>query len=313
MKRTKYAALYSACLFLLLKLLSCAHSDITLPLLNRWEQRLLTASELDRLEWGGSGLIEIGSRSTGRPLSGDDSVRAATWNIERGLRYEKILEALERGLASDIYLLQEVDCHARRTGYKNIARLLADYVFGIEFQELAQGRSGRPALHGQAILSRFPIVRARVLRFKHQPNDWSRDLLQPRNGGRMALVAEIETPARRLIVYNAHLESRGNERGRALQMQEILDDIAANRYRDPILIAGDLNTKRGFPSPVIRVAENLGFTDIFLGSSGKKATRGDRRLDWILTRGLVSVSAATHSRIRASDHKPVSAELEFAD
>lgn len=151
-------------MLLVLKLLPFAHSGIGLPLLIIGEQRLLTEAELDRVEWGGGELAEVGGRSTGRLPGEAGGVRVATWNIECGLRYEKILEALKRGLASDVYLLREVDCYARRTGYRNIARLLAEelgmyYVFGIEFQELAQGGSGQPALHGQAILSRFPIAR----------------------------------------------------------------------------------------------------------------------------------------------------------
>jgi len=48
-----------------------------------------------------------------------------TWNIERGMAYDAILRTL-RALDADIVLLQEVDRHCRRTGYRDIARELAE-------------------------------------------------------------------------------------------------------------------------------------------------------------------------------------------
>ena len=110
--------------------------------------------------------------------------------------------------------MQEVDLDARRTDFRDVARSLANelqmnYAYGVEFQELTQGKSGQPALHGQATLTRFPITDARVLRFENQPKDWSRDWFQPREGGRMALVTRIQTPGAEFVIYNVHLESRG--------------------------------------------------------------------------------------------------------
>ena len=92
-----------------------------------------------------------------------------SWNIARGRRLDEIAEFLA-GANADLILLQEVDKHARRTAYRNIAEFLAQklrlfYAFGIEFHELAQGSRDAPAHHGQATLSRWPLCDSRVLRF----------------------------------------------------------------------------------------------------------------------------------------------------
>ena len=75
---------------------------------------------------------------------------------------EAIVEALQGPLKADLYALQEVDRCTRRSGYQDlpekIARQLgADYVFGAEFEELAQGGAFELPLHGETILSRLPI------------------------------------------------------------------------------------------------------------------------------------------------------------
>jgi len=244
------------------------------------------------------------------------SIRVVTWNIERGLQYEKILQVLKDELPADIFILQEVDLDARRTDFRDVAQSLADelqmnFAYGAEFQELTQGKTGQPALHGQATLSRFPIAEARVLRFENQPKDWSSDWFQPREGGRMALVTKIQTPGTEFVIYNAHLESRGGDPGRALQMQEMLDDFQATGIELPLVIAGDLNTAKGIISPVFQVArerslELLPFSETLTVRMAKK------QKDWILASGLEATVATLHRSISASDHKPVSVVLSLS-
>ena len=65
----------------------------------------------------------------GEPFRFDRSTRPSgalkvvTWNIERGVRFEEILETL-RALAPDVILLQEVDRGCRRSGGRDVARSL---------------------------------------------------------------------------------------------------------------------------------------------------------------------------------------------
>jgi endonuclease/exonuclease/phosphatase family metal-dependent hydrolase len=47
-----------------------------------------------------------------------------TWNIERGVQYDRIVDALE-ALKPDIVILQEVDRYCRRSGNRDVASDLA--------------------------------------------------------------------------------------------------------------------------------------------------------------------------------------------
>src|SRR6266567_3201762 len=134
-----------------------------------------------------------------------DAIRIVNWNIERGLRLREIIDFLASQKA-DLFILQEVDLNARRTHFLNIAEEIAqklqmNYVFGREFQELAQGRPTAPAYHGQATLSRWNLRNPRVIHFRRQSNFWRprwylprTSVFQERLGGRIALVTELEAP-----------------------------------------------------------------------------------------------------------------------
>ena len=121
-----------------------------------------------------------------RPWS-RDFFRIVSWNIERGLQFPKILEFL-RTIQADLLLLQEVDLNARRTRYRDIASELAhhlnlNYVFGMEFQELSEGTAARPAYHGMATLSPWPLSKARTIRFRDQSSFWKPRWYVPESPG----------------------------------------------------------------------------------------------------------------------------------
>ena len=247
------------------------------------------------------------------------SVKLLNWNIERGLQLAGIGAAIE-SQKPDICILQEVDLDARRTGHRNVAEELArrfqlNYVFGVEFQELGQGSRDAPAYHGQAVLSALPIRSSYILRFVNQSDFWQPrwylpnwQALQRRLGGRMALVVEIEAAGATLIVYNVHLESRGHESLRLLQLEEILAD--AKRYRPgiPLIVAGDLNTNSQ-DSPVVKRLAEAGFRNAIGEEKAVTSLRG-ASLDWIFVRGPIRFeNGKVHHEIVASDHYPLSVSI----
>lgn len=188
-----------------------------------------------------------------------------------------------------------------------------NYVFGTEFEELAQGRSSQPAFHGQVVLGCFPMTRARVLRFRNQLHDWSHRWLprwswvQPRRGGRMALVVEIPWGGRTCVIYNAHLESKGNDAGRAQQMREILDDIQGHYPPDyPVIVAGDFNTGRTAPSPVLQELKAEGLQSVLQDLKGTQqaTTRSNHAKDWIFLRHF-QFRGAEIRRLDITDHYPL--------
>jgi len=272
---------------------------------------------------------------TGSFIAADAFVPAATlrvvsWNINRGLQLDGVIEFLRRTPA-DLILLQETDVNARRTQYRDVAREIAqalrmDYAFGCEFEELTQGNHSSPAYHGQANLSRLPFLESRILRFRKQSDFWrprwfvpNTHHFQRRLGGRMALVSVMSWIEKPLVVYNVHLESRGNDGLRSGQLAELLEDVNRCASDAPVIIAGDFNfdLSEEPATSLLAGASRVGapFENPFDNGNLRATTTRSRlgrarTIDWTLIRGpLACVGAELHDFVLASDHYPVSLTL----
>jgi hypothetical protein len=112
-----------------------------------------------------------------------DRYRVLAWNIERGARLEGQLQAFREHpylRDCDVLLLSEVDVGMARSGNRHVARELAcqlgmHYAFvpcylslvkGSGLERKVQGDNDL-GLHGNAILSRYPICRPRILRLRN--------------------------------------------------------------------------------------------------------------------------------------------------
>jgi endonuclease/exonuclease/phosphatase family metal-dependent hydrolase len=248
------------------------------------------------------------------------SMRVASWNIDHGDTLDVISSELQKNPA-DLFLFQEVDQNAARSGRRDVAvelgkRLGMHVAYAVEFEELSQERGGR-AFIGQATLSRLPILKSRVLHFQKQSGFWqphawlpsSLPLMQRRLGGRVALVTELEFAGRPLVVYNAHLESRSTGPIQTAQLDEMLADLKQQYPASTAaILGGDLNTKY-FPSIYLHKLERLGFHS----ATGERIERTHKiamALDWLFARGSIKLdSGAVRHDIKGSDHYPVYARL----
>jgi endonuclease/exonuclease/phosphatase family metal-dependent hydrolase len=255
------------------------------------------------------------------PPSGPD-LKLVSWNIDRGYGFDRVADVL-REKQPDVCLLQEVDLHTRRTKNRDVARELAqklgyNYSFGTEFQELSQGVDGQPGYQGQATLSRWPIVKSRVLRFEHQSNWWKPHRIIPntaffqrRLGGRVALATELSVHGSPVVVYNLHLESRSGGAIQDAQLDEVLSDLKSYPAGTAAIIGGDLNSKY-HPSKVRHYLEQQGFHSV-LGETLARTHVIIGYLDWIFYRGPWQVENGTVLRgTHASDHDPIVAALANA-
>jgi endonuclease/exonuclease/phosphatase family metal-dependent hydrolase len=268
--------------------------------------------------------LEIGSfLSPPFPREWPETLRVVSWNVNRGLQLNGIIEFLQSSSA-DLILLQETDVNARRTRHRNIPRDIAralrmNYIFGREFEELAQGTEASPAYHGQTTLSRLPLSHPSILRFRNQSTFWRPRWFVPplqsfqrRQGGRMALVCEITIQGRTLVLYNVHLESRGNDELRIGQLSEMLTEIRKNPADTPVLLGGDFNfdLSRG---PATALIAGMRIENRFGSFGGRRTVPNHAKaavIDWILTRGALSASdPEIHESVTASDHFPLSLEL----
>jgi endonuclease/exonuclease/phosphatase family metal-dependent hydrolase len=222
-------------------------------------------------------------------------------------RRELIESQLDDLQNADVLVLNEADWGMKRTEYRDVTRELAaalhmNYAYGVEFvevdpvfalgteqvhlpggqqdarlqEDLRVDRERYRGLHGTAILSRYPIQDARILRLPvcydwygkeskeaaklEKGRRWAASRLfkeriqrEIRQGGRMALIANVaipDSPTGQATIVATHLENRCTPACRRKQMQALLADIKLNA--NPLVLAGDLNTtgKNNTPTSV---------------------------------------------------------------
>jgi endonuclease/exonuclease/phosphatase family metal-dependent hydrolase len=198
---------------------------------------------------------------------------------------------------ADVIVLNEVDWGMKRTDYQVVVKELGDalkmnWAYGVEFVEVdpkvlgtqsfadvkdeterkeledlfSVDQSRLLALHGNAILSRYPLRDVKLVPFKDQVYDWYNGekkygkaeagkrkaaglvfgetlVREVRRGGRTNLIATLDIPdipGGKATIVAAHLENRTTPKGRRRQAAELLDLL--HPIHNPIVIAGDMNT-----------------------------------------------------------------------
>jgi endonuclease/exonuclease/phosphatase family metal-dependent hydrolase len=179
--------------------------------------------------------------------------RFLAWNLERGIEYEGQLAEFKKHpylVSSDVLLLTETDVGMARSGNRAIAQDLARELgmccaFVACYLNLAKGAGvendsageNELGLHGNAILSRYPIRRVRPVHLRNGKDKMAGR--EKRLGRQTALVAEIEFPNFTTAAVSVHLDAQSSQRHRRDQMSDILDALPEN---SPAIIGGDWNT-----------------------------------------------------------------------
>ena len=219
----------------------------------------------------------------------------------RAVELEKIPEEIEALKAADVWILNEVDLGVKRTDYRDVVRELGkalnmNWAYGVEFVEVAQTQLGidqfdagetpeerqqlldefkvdkgkLKALHGNAVLSRFPIRAARLVPFT-MGYDWFKEpkirplekakrkaallvgeelLQETRRGQRTTLYVDLDIPGSPtgvVTVAATHLENRAKPKVRRQQMEELLNTV--KDAHNPVVIGGDMNTTGSDATP----------------------------------------------------------------
>ena len=181
------------------------------------------------------------------PAQARSALGTLVFNMERGVCLEELgdfLESCPEVRPFDLILANELDDGCVRSGGKNTTlelakRLGMNAVFGLEFIELVNGEDPK-GFHGNAIFSRWPIKRAKIVRLPEQYN-WYFDR-QRRIGGRLAILAELDVAGKPVGVGTIHLENRTHGPGRKAQLEAVLAEAEAMFPGMPVLLGGDLNT-----------------------------------------------------------------------
>jgi endonuclease/exonuclease/phosphatase family metal-dependent hydrolase len=219
----------------------------------------------------------------------------------RPVNLEKIPQQIETLKAADVWILNEVDWGVKRTEYREVVRELGkdlnmNWAYGVEFVEVAPTQLGIDkfddgetteeqkqlleeftvdkhklrALHGNAVLSRYPIRDARLVPFT-LGYDWFKETkIRPlekakrkaailigedltketRRGQRTTLYVDLDVPdapEHRVTIACTHLENRTKPKIRRQQMEELLKEV--QNIKNPVIIAGDMNTTGGDSTP----------------------------------------------------------------
>jgi endonuclease/exonuclease/phosphatase family metal-dependent hydrolase len=253
----------------------------------------------------------VGNPAAAAPATIPQRLNVISWNIERGVRFEGVLATLQK-LDADVLLLQEVDRYCDRSGGRDVAADLAsalgmNWVAAGEFQEIGEATKGRAALHGQAILSRYPITDAGVLVFAEQARwRWRLNPAQPRRGGRMALRARTGG----MLVYTAHLESGRNDALRRQQLDEMVRDQQREARPDErVVLAGDFNNPPVAQSSMFRAIGAAHFVDSHGGTPRLTSINRSHPIDWIFVKNLAFLDSDVYMVKGVSDHFPVLASV----
>ncbi len=257
-----------------------------------------------------------GNEHAALPLgrAADAQLKIATYNIHKGFsqfnRRVVINELRERlrELDADIVFLQEVQGEhlrhpERHTDYPAVPQheFLADEFW--EHHAYGMNAVYEEGHHGNAILSRFPIVQSS-----------NKDVSAHRFESRGLLHCEIELDRLRVHCLCAHFGLFA--KGRYTQTLALIEHVLSEIPHDaPLIIAGDFNDWRNQLSRTL--ANELDVHDVFHLQAGRPARSYPSRipffrLDRIYVRGFGVQHCEVHAGgnwRRLSDHAALSAQL----
>jgi len=277
----------------------------------------------------------------------------------RDVNLEKIQQDINILKSADVWILNEVDWGVKRTQYREVVRELAEtlnmnWAYGVEFLEIDPKQLGTDAfdegeseedrqqlldefkvdkertraLHGNAVLSRYPIRAARVVPFK-VGYDWFKEskirplemgkrkagiligedlMREVRRGQRMTLYVDLDVPLapeHRVTIASTHLENRTKPKVRRQQMEDLLKEI--HEINNPVLVAGDLNTTGSDSTPTS--VENMLYKRY--GSIDFWTTKG---IQWTTGVGMVYSGAKATMKLSGIQYRidPTSANVPGA-
>lgn len=241
-----------------------------------------------------------------------DTLHIATYNIHKGLSLfnrRLIIHALRdrlRGLNADLVFLQEVQVlnEHRRQHFDNWpARPQYEFLADSVWRNFAYGKNAvyDRGHHGNAILSRFPILR------------WdNEDVSAHRFESRGLLHCEIRVPGWSEVLHCVcvHLTLGAGRRRQLWALRERIDRLVPER--SPLVVAGDFNDWRG--DAAVNFARPLGLHEVFEQVDGEPARSYPAvlpllRLDRIYVRGFSVRTARVHHGRRMSDHAALTSTI----
>ncbi len=187
------------------------------------------------------------------PAPARSRYRFVAWNLERGIELDGQLQVLKSHpylSAADVYLLTEADIGMARSGNRAVAQEIARelglcYSFAPCYLNLSKGAGwermavgeNELGLHGNAILSRYPIRAVRAIHLRNGIDKMAGR--EKRLGRQAALAAEIEFPNYRAMAVCVHLDANSSQAHRSGQIRDVVRNLSTH---PPVVLGGDWNT-----------------------------------------------------------------------
>lgn len=216
--------------------------------------RRLTQSIESHLDTCGEVYRPEAATSQAAPAS--KPLKAVTWNIERGKRFEALVHALTTSpdmKDADVFFLTEVDWGMARSGNRNVAADLGKALglhayFAPSYFNLTAGHGserhiGEPnavGLHGKAILSHSPLKNLRVAAMTNATDKFKSK--EVRIGRKRSLIGDLPVGDKGLALACVHLDAFSSPKMRAFQFREAVQPLLNGVSSIPALVAGDWNT-----------------------------------------------------------------------
>ena len=186
-----------------------------------------------------------------------DFVKALAWNLERGIRFDGIVDALKNheGLKNkDLLLLTELDHGMARSDNRFVAQEIAralklNYAFTTVYIALQKGNGVEAdvegenilSIHGLAMFSSYPLRNVHSIALPNGKDKmWGKE---KRLGSLRALFADIEHPAGTFRAVTVHLDAHCSRAHRHMQIKIILNHLDTLPLL-PTLIGGRLEYDR---------------------------------------------------------------------
>lgn len=179
--------------------------------------------------------------------------RFVAWNIERGTQLPGQLQALRNDAFlkdADVLLLVETDAGMARSGNVDVARRMAQelgmcYAFVPCYLSLVKGSGVERdtpgendlGLHGNAILSRYPLRDVRAIALENGIDKIASR--EKRLGRQTTLAGVVDFPGQSMATASVHLCAQSSQQHRMEQMRSILDTMPDDM---PVVLGGDWNT-----------------------------------------------------------------------
>jgi endonuclease/exonuclease/phosphatase family metal-dependent hydrolase len=241
----------------------------------------------------------------------EQSLRVMSYNIRSGNGDLDATAAVIRAVAPDIVALQEVDVHwATRSDFADQAAALAQRLglamrFARIYQLAPTADTMPPREFGVALLSRYPIVGFRNDSLTRLSTQEQNPIPAHMPG---LLDATLDINGTEVRALNTHLDYRADPRVRELQVAEILNYLGGSSI--PTIVFGDLNAEPT-ARELLPLFQRLHDSWTSGSDSGftYPADQPSKRIDYILITTHFRVRSAGVVATRASDHRPVVADL----